>query len=252
MRRIVALIAAAMVVGASGCGGNDHAGASGATRTETTASTTRTVAAPERCRPGSDGFVALACLRLPRRVAPPHVRATAFRLHGGDEPRALVKWTSFDLTADGFGIWRRSGGRWLRMYRARSGPPDGRNPYEMAFTFGDVTQDNLLDVLVEQQLGTAACGPRELLAIERTRVTRLFRRSACEVSSSVRDGRLAYRDTVGGCRVPAAHCYSGVRVDLRGYRGHRLVNHRVFVRCFHRVQPGHRGCPEVRDRLAMH
>ena len=162
---------------------------------------------------------------------------TAARLYGGHEPRALVRWTLSDATANGFGIWRRTGGRWLRMYGERTPPPGGRDPSPMAFSFGDVTQDHYADVLVQQEMGSGACGPRELFAVERTRVTRLFRRDTCELSSSIQDGLFVYRDTVGGCRVPGAHCYSGIRIDLRGYDGRRLVDHRVIVRCFRPVRP---------------
>jgi hypothetical protein len=251
LRRIIALIAVAAAFGPAGCGWNGHAGTSSAPRTETDASTARTASAHGRCTPPPDGFVALSCLHLPRRVAPAHALATAFRLSGGPEPRALVRWALSDATANGFGIWRRTGGRWLRMYAERTPPPGGKDPYAMGFTVGDVTQDHRADVLVEQEMGSGACGPRELIAVGRTRVTRLFRRFTCEVPSGIQDGLFVYRETVGSCRVPAAHCYSGVRIDLRGYNGRRLVDHRVIVRCSRPVRPGHRGCPQVRDRLAM-
>ena len=84
----------------------------------------------------------------------------------------LVRWTLSDATANGFGIWRRTDGRWLRMYAERTPSPGGKDPSGLGFTFGDVTQDHLAD-------------------------------------------------------------------------------HRVILRCFRPVQPGHRGCPRVRDRLAM-
>jgi hypothetical protein len=251
MRRTISLVAAASLIGAAGCGGNGRAGPSSGTRNETSASTAPAASAQARCTPQSDGFVALPCLHLPRSVAPPHAHATAFRLNGGHNVRALVRWTLSDGTANGFGIWRQTGGRWLRMYTERTPPPGRKDPYGMRFSFGDVTQDHLADVLVEEQMGSGACGPRELITVGRTRVSRLFRRSTCEVQSSIQDGLFVYRDMVGDCRVRAAHCYSGIRVDLRGYNGRRLVDHRVILRCFRPVQPGHRGCPQVRNRLAM-
>jgi len=250
MRRTVSLIAAAAVIGSAGCDGNG-AGTSSATRKETSASIAPTASAHGRCTPQSDGFVALPCLHLPRSVAPPHAHATAFPLNGGHKGRVLVRWTLSDATANGFGIWRQTGGGWLRMYTERTPPPGGKDPYGMGFSFGDVTQDRLADVLVDGQMGSGACGPRELITVGRTSVSRLFRRFTCEVHSSIQDGLFVYRDTVGDCLVPAAHCYSGIRVDLRGYNSRRLVDHRVILRCFRPVQPGHRGCPQVRDRLAM-
>jgi hypothetical protein len=197
-----------------------------------------------RCPPPSQGAAAgysLPCARVPDRLIPRGAEGTAMGLGA---TQIVVRWTG--TTSSGFAIWRRTAHGFAREYVQESDESDG---YQ--FLQDDVTQDGLADLLVSEGIGSGDCGPRLVLGVQRTRVVPLFRHDACELQSSMQDGLLTFREPVGHCRSSGAHCYSGIRLTIRGWNGSRIDLNHTIVRCFLPSRPGSRGCRTVANRLAM-
>jgi hypothetical protein len=229
--RLIAVLWMTVAGLAAGCGQEEVAGRAGAT---------------PACEElpalghGSDAPSTLECLQIPRRLVPDDAEAAAWML---GVRHFVVAWREHGA-GSGVAVWRRSrGGSWDRLLERRR-----PTALQYAISVDDVTGDGRLDLLASEQEGSGGCGPRIAFRVEAGRVTRLFRRSTCELDSDLRDGLLWFREPIGDCPDPgrAAHCHGGVRITIRGWSGDRLVVDRVIVRCLRqRLDPG-RGCRRER------
>lgn len=190
-------------------------------------------------------FVPGAKPRL-RRLAPQFARISAERLRasGGTPEQLLVSW-SRELRLSRFRsepqsgvfIWQREQAGWRRVYSRRF------RPYEYGYAAtGDVTGDGHPDVLIQDVMGTGACGPRVLLATAGGRVRELFNRDFCEGNAEIRRGALVVTEGVGPCpyREASAHCRGGWRTTVLRWRGAKLTSSERTVRChLPRLDPAH-------------
>ena len=235
---VLAVTAVAFLVAA--CGSGDDDAASPRTAVDRQQNASRSCELPQaaatstgRSEPGRR----LSCLRLPRRLVPAGSTPAGWDLGGG---RFVLVGDIGPRRSYGYAIWRRDGSGWRRMGGEHDLSGGG---YEVAF--GDVTQDGRTDVLLENSSGSGGCGDRFVLGVGQTRVTELFRRSTCEVSSRLQDGLLLFREPVGTCRTYSVHCWAGVRLTIRGWSGRRLVVNRTVLSCRRASVTPRRGCPSA-------
>jgi hypothetical protein len=231
-RRSKALLGLAAVAGAvslvSGCGEDEVV--------------RRAAAVPvcEECPALGHGLAppaTLECLQVPRRLVPDGSEAAAWAL---GVRRFAVVWRS-PASGSGFAVWSRTrAGSWDRLVERRRETA----MLNYSVSVDDVTGDGRLDALANESEGSGGCGAREAFRVEADRATRLFRRSACELDSDLRDGLMWFREPIGECtdRGGSVHCHGGVRITMRGWSGDRLVADRVIVRCLRQRLDPARGC----------
>jgi hypothetical protein len=197
--------------------------------------------------------VSRAGARPPRSsLAPPYSRVWVriLRAAGGAPEQILVRWNR-ELRHRGGGfagdlrrqqgvlVWEgaRRGAftRWRVVYSRRF------RPWDSTFaSTGDVTGDGHPDALLEQVMGSGACGPHIVVGQVRGRVRTLFRRDTCETSMGLARGALVIDEPVGPCPYEAgsAHCFGGRRVVVMRWNGSKLVPAETTVECaFPRLDP---------------
>ena len=172
---LAAAAGVAWVVAATGCAAAGSGAPSAASRDA------RPALLPPGARPVRWWF-APAADAPPRRMV---VAWRARRLERGEPQQGVV-------------VAEKDGHRWRRVYAVRF-----TAQATVETQFGDVTGDGRSDLLLEQSMGSGACGWRRIVATYGRRTRELYRRHACD-SFAIRDGALV---VASGVYTPHdAHC----------------------------------------------
>ncbi len=185
-----------------------------------------------------------------RALAPAFSQVSVYRLPAaaGAPEQLAVHWSrEFRKAAGGLTepqegvlIWQRaSPTRWRIVYRRRA-----TDYARIGLTVGDATGDSHPDVLLVQEQGSGACGPRVLVAWAAGRERTLVARNECESAFQLEHGALVVDEPIGPCpyRAGSAHCFGGTRHVVMRWSGARVVERRATVTCaLPRLDPA-RGC----------
>lgn len=207
-------------------------------RTVTVISTPRPVnhALPDPCQSEDQNTVGapLRCYGIPSRLVDGEAARNTVAWRFGEDTFVVAGQADAGNNAV-WGLWRRHGGHWRRLYGARW--PSASLP---SANFGS-SLDGGSVVLVTGSEGSD-CGSGVLLRLAGSQVQPLLvRRSVCQ--SFRLDGRVLVQDgRVGPCplRPAAAICSAGNRTVVRGWVGRREVVHRSKTACSAQDgDPGH-------------
>jgi hypothetical protein len=181
-------------------------------------------------------FSQMSVYRLPAAAGAPEQLA----VHWSREFRARAGGLDTTEPQEGVLLWQRvAPTRWRIVYRRRAA-----DYARIGLTVGDVTGDGHPDVLLVEEQGSGACGPRVLVAWVAGRERTLVARNECESTFRLEHSALVVDEPVGACPYPAgsAHCFGGTRDVAMRWSGAKLVERRATVTCaLPRLDPA-RGC----------